>query len=75
MSEKIYAVKASKPGIRIGGWRVKALNMQGATRQALDHLKTLGGGFQVNISELKNQAQALKKWEADCMSRSRGDRK
>lgn len=65
MSEKIYSVKASKPGVRIGGWRVKALNMRDATDQVLSYLSTLGSGFQVDISELKNQSQALKKWEAD----------
>lgn len=65
MSDKIYSVKASKPGCRIGGWRIKAANMQGATQQAVDYLKTLGGGFQVNISELKNQTAALKAWEVD----------
>lgn len=65
MSDKIYSVKASKPGARIGGWRVKAPNMQDATNQVLSHLETLGGGFQVNISELKNQKTALKAWEED----------
>lgn len=65
MSDKIYSVKASRPGVRIGGWRVKAPNMQDATSQVQSHLSTLGGSFQVSISELKNQKSALKAWEAE----------
>ena len=65
MSDKIYSVKASKPGVRVGGWRVKAPNMQDATQQVLKHLADLGGGFQVNITELRNQSAALKKWEKE----------
>lgn len=62
---KIYAVKASRPGARIGGWRVKATDMQEATKKVRLELAELGGGWNVQISELKNQTAALKKWDAE----------
>ena len=62
---KIYSVKASKPGARVGGMRLKAPNMHDATKQAIDYLNGYGTGWNVQISELKNQKAALKKWDAE----------
>lgn len=65
MTDKIYSVKASRPSARIGGWRVKAPNMQDATRQVQEELNHHGSGWDVSISELANQAAAMRKWEKD----------
>lgn len=64
MSDKIYAMKAKRTGSAANG-RFKAPNMQDATRQALECLSNFGAGWNVQMSELKNQSAALKKWEAD----------
>ena len=61
---KIYAMKAKRTGSAANG-RFKAENIQDATRQAIEYLSDWGTGWNVTMSELKNQAAALAKWEKD----------
>lgn len=64
MSDKIYSMKAKRPGSNASG-RFKAPNMRDATRQALEYLANWGEGWAVILTELKNQTAALKKWNED----------
>lgn len=63
MDKKIYSFKATGGGNRIRG-RVKAENMWAATEQAMDAIKGLGQ-MNVNVTQLKDQAKALKEWEKE----------
>lgn len=59
---KIYSFKANGGGCRVSG-RVCAPNMRDASAQVVEIIKGYGQ-MAVNISELKNQAAAMKQWEA-----------
>lgn len=59
---KIYSFKANGGGCRVTG-RIKAENMQGVTQQALKAVEGYGP-MNVNVTELRNQATAMKQWEA-----------
>ena len=61
MNDKIYAMKAKRTGSACNG-RFKAPDIQDATRQANEYLATLGENWNVTITELKNQASAMKQW-------------
>lgn len=60
--KKIYSFKAVGGGCRLSG-RVCALNMPDATGQVMKLIKGYGQ-MNVNVSELRNQAKAMKEWEA-----------
>lgn len=57
-NKKIYSFKANG-----GGCRVCAENMTDATGQVLERIKGYGQ-MNVNVSELRNQAKAMKEWLA-----------
>lgn len=61
--KKIYSFKANGGGCRVSG-RVCATNMGDATAQVVKIIKGYGQ-MAVNVSELKNQAAAMKKWLAE----------
>lgn len=58
---KIYSFKATGKGCRING-RVAAQDMSEATRKVLKQVEGYGQ-LNVNVSQLANQAKALKEWE------------
>ena len=60
---KIYSVKASNCGRQFSG-RFKATDMRDATNQAVEHLNQWGRGWNVQITELKNQALAMKQFNS-----------
>lgn len=59
-NKKIYSFKANGSGCRISG-RVCAEHMADATDQVLERIKDYGQ-MNVNVSELRNQAKAMKEW-------------
>lgn len=59
---KIYSFKANGNGARVSG-RVCASNMRDASAQVVEIIKGYGQ-MNVNVAELKNQAAAMKQWEA-----------
>ena len=63
MDKKIYSFKATGGGNRING-RIKAENMWDATEQAMTAIKGYGQ-MNVNVTQLKDQAKALKEWELE----------
>jgi len=62
IGKKIYSFKAVGKGCRLNG-RVCALNMSDATEQIMERIKDYGS-MNVNVSELRDQAKAMKEWEA-----------
>ena len=60
--KKIYSFKANGGGCRISG-RVCATDMPDATSQVMDIISGYPP-MNVNVSELRNQARAMKEWEA-----------
>lgn len=58
---KIYSVKARNCGQNFSG-RFKATDIRDATNQAVEHLNQWGRGWNIQISELKNQTLAMKQW-------------
>lgn len=59
---KIYSWKARRTGSGATG-RVQAVDMRDATRQVIQYLATFGPNWKIEVTELKNQAAALRKWE------------
>lgn len=60
MSEKIYSFIAKGNGCRVSG-RVCATDMADATDQVMNEIDGYGQ-MNVKVSELCNQARALKEW-------------
>jgi len=58
--KKIYSFKANGGGCRVSG-RVCAANMSDATNQVMEQIRGYGQ-MNVSVSELKNQAKAMKEW-------------
>ena len=61
VKKKVYSFKASGGGIRVTG-RVLALNMSDASDQVMKQISGYGQ-MNVHVSELQNQARALKEWD------------
>lgn len=61
---KIYSWKARRTGSAATG-RIKAADMRDATRQVVQYLSTFGPGWKVEVTELKNQKLAMRKWLED----------
>lgn len=70
MAEKIYSWRARRTGASATG-RVKAVDHKDATRQVIRYLSP---GYTVEVTELKNQNAALKKWEEDRVKTKGSDR-
>lgn len=62
-NNKIYSYRASGNGCKVSG-RVCASDMSDATNQVLETIKGYGQ-MNVQVTELKNQAKAMKEWEED----------
>lgn len=60
MEKKVYSFKATGGGCRVSG-RVLANSMSDATDQAMQEIAGYGP-MNVHVSELRNQARALKEW-------------
>lgn len=60
-NKKIYSFKANGGGCRVSG-RVCATDMRDATAQVIEIVKGYGQ-MNVNVSELRNQALAMKQWQ------------
>lgn len=59
--EKIYSFRATAPGCRVSG-RICAVDMDHATEQVLREIAGYGP-MNVRVTELLNQARAMKKWQ------------
>ena len=74
---KIYSYRASGNGCKVSG-RVCASDMSDATNQILEIIKGYGQ-MNVQVTELKNQAKAMKEWQEDqqlnALADSRQDQK
>ena len=62
-NEKIYSVRANNCGHNFSG-RFKAESMKDATNQAIEHLNQWGRGWNVKVTELKNQTLAMKQFNS-----------
>ena len=60
---KIYSYRASGNGCKVSG-RVCASDMSDATNQVIETIKGYGQ-MNVQVTELKNQAKAMKEWQED----------
>ena len=65
-NKKIYSFKANGNGCRVSG-RLCAENMTDATGQVLEQIKGYGQ-MNVNVSELRNQAKAMKEFSTGAKS-------
>ncbi len=68
--KKVYSFKASSGGCRVSG-RVLATDMLGATDQVMAEIAGYGQ-MSVHVSELRNQARALKEWNKKHSSGEQG---
>lgn len=62
-NEKIYSVRANNCGRQFSG-RFKATDMRDATNKAIEHLNQWGRGWNVKVTELKNQTLAMKQFNS-----------
>lgn len=69
MAEKIYSWRARRTGASATG-RIKATDHRDATRQVIQYLSTFGPGYKVEVTELKNQKLAMRKWLEDHSERN-----
>lgn len=60
MEKRIYSFNANGGGCRVSG-RVCATDMSDATDQVMSEIAGYGQ-MNVHVSELRNQARALKEW-------------